>query len=164
MQSLITPQLETFEGPREITEDNVQYWSRHTKELQSSQVAKALKLVRYDCIRYLGRAFEHYEGFKNLKKEYPDANNLFICLPLNTSEFHEFLGVNMIKKPFIKDYNNSEYIIFKRPDGTFECNCQGWQCKAKNGEIIEGGANCSHVLALLFSFKLKRFSKGDTTL
>ena len=153
-------ETEFFEGPKEINASNVMYYSRHTKELQSSQVSKALKLVKYDCIRYLGKAFETFEGFGHLKNLYPDAKHLFICLPLNTSEFHEFLGVNMIKNPFLKDYNSSEYIIFKRKDGTFECNCQGFQSKAARGEIIPEGANCSHILALFFCFKIKRFG-GD---
>ena len=155
------PELETFEGPREINQDNVQYWCRHTKELQNSQVSKALKLVKYDCIKYLGKAFENIEGFKHLKKIYPEAKHLFVCLPLNTNKSHEFLGIELKKIPFLKDYNSSEYIIFKRADGTFECNCQGWQSKANKGEITPDGANCSHVLALLFCFKIKRFGEKE---
>ena len=155
------PEIQTFDGPREITSDNVQFWCRHTKELAKSQVSKALKFVKYDCIRYLGKAFENLEGFKHLAKLYPGAKHIFVCLPLNTRETHEFLGLELRKKPYLTDYNSSEYIIFKRPDGTFECNGQGWQSKASKGDIIPEGANCSHVLALYFAFKMKIFGAGE---
>lgn len=149
------------EGPREINEDNVQFWCRHTKELKNSHVSKAQKFMHYDCVKYVGKAFENHEGFQNLREKYPDAKHVFVCLPLNTEPDHTFLGLTLPKKPYEKDYNNSEYIIFKRSDGTFECNCQGWQSKAKRGEIVEGGANCSHVLSLYFCFKIRRFGRSE---
>jgi len=61
--------------------------------------------------------------------------------------------------PYPVDYNSSEYIIFKNKDGNFECNCQGYQTKKRKGELVPDGANCSHVLALFYSFKIKRFRK-----
>ena len=153
--------LQTYLGTEEINGSNVQYWSRHTKELANSQVLKALRFVNNNCIRYLGKAFETREEFSKLKELYPEAKHIFICLPLNTKETHEFLGVNLEKKPYKKDYNNSEYIIYKKKDGTFECNCQGWQSKARKGEIISEGANCSHILALYYAFKMKLFNQNQ---
>lgn len=152
---------EVFEGPKQVNTENVQYWCRHTKELKNSQVSKAYKFLKYESIKYVGKAFENLGAFEALKDKYPDAKHIFICLPLNTKYEHEFLGVTIYKTPYEKDYNNSEYIIFKRSDGTFECNCQGWQSKAKNGEIIPEGANCSHVLALYYNFKLKKFGVSE---
>lgn len=150
---------EIIEPPEEITADNVQYWSRHTKELKNSQVRKALTFLKYDCIRYLGEPFEQLEEFRRLKERYPDAKHIFVCLPLNTKPYHDFLGIRLPKEPYIQDYNFSEYIIYKNKEGTFECNCQGFQSKKKRGELIPSGANCSHVLALYYAFKIKRFGK-----
>lgn len=147
-------------GPKEVDESNVQYWCRHTKELKNTQVSKALKFMRYECLRYLGEAFNEKPILQDLKEKYPGARHIFVCLPLNTSDKHEFLGITLPKKEYEKNYNNSEYFIFKRPDGTFECNCQGWQSKANRGELTPEGANCSHVLALYYCFKIKRFGRG----
>ena len=160
MVEIQTKQTEFHEGAHELTEDNVQYWCRHTKELAKSQVSKALKFLRNNCIRYVGD-FDN-EQFNKLRADYDNAKHIFVCLPLNTHEEHQALGVTFQKEAFLKDYNWSEYIIFKKKDGTFECNCQGWQSKKRKGEIVSEGANCSHVLALYFSFKLKRFGNaGD---
>ncbi|OGI12479.1 hypothetical protein A3K64_00030 [Candidatus Micrarchaeota archaeon RBG_16_36_9] len=150
-------QTEFISEPETITEDIVQHYCRHTKELANSQIKKALQFIKHDCINYLGKAFENNEEFKRLKTYYPEAKHIFVCLPLNKAEGHGFLGVNLAKKPYDKDYNFSEYIIYKKQDGTFVCNCQGWTSKEKRGEIIKEGANCSHVLALYYAFKLKRF-------
>jgi len=133
----------TFEGePGKLTVENVQYWCRHTKELKNTQVNKALQFVRFNCLHYIG-------------------NNRFVCLPLNTEKEWSFklddAKMCISKKPFDTDYNRSEYIISRLPGGTFECNCQGWQSKARRGEAIKDGANCSHVLALFYAFKLKKF-------
>lgn len=147
------------ELPENITSDNVQYWCRHSKELKNTQVSKALKFLKYDCLRYLGEPFEHLEGFKRLKDKYPEAKHIFVCLPLNTKDYHEFLGIRLEKESYDKDYNNSEYIIYKTQEGTFECNCQGYQSKKRRGEIIPEGANCSHILALFYAFKMRRFGK-----
>jgi len=144
-------------GPAEITEDNVQYYCRHTKELKHSQISKALKFVRFNCIRYLGRSDNPM--LEKLKDLYPDAKHFFICLPLNTKTYHNAFGLTFNKMPYTNDYNSSEYIIYKTPDGTFECNCQGFQSKKRKGEIIIEGSNCSHILALFYSFKLKRFQQ-----
>lgn len=154
------PEIQT-EGPRYVDDTNVQYWCRHTKELKNSQVQKALKFVRYGCIKYLGKAFENLGAFEALKDKYPEARHIFICLPLNTKDKHDFLGVSIEKKPYEADYNSSEYIIYKKHDGTFECNCQAWQSKAKKGEIVTEGANCSHVLALYYAFKMKKFGRQE---
>ena len=55
--------LEIGLGPKEITIDNVQYYSHHTKELKNTQVHKAIKFVQNNCIKYAG-------------------NNSFVCEPL----------------------------------------------------------------------------------
>ena len=144
-------------GVAEVTEDNVQYWSRHTKELKHSQVSKALKFVRFNCVRYLG-SFDN-PVFNKVRVNYPDAKHFFVCLPLNTKTSHNALGVSFKKMPYANDYNSSEYLIYKNLDGTFECNCQGFQSKKRKGDLVQGGANCSHILALFYSFKLKRFQQ-----
>ena len=146
-------------GPREINIDNVQYLCRHTKELKASQVSKALKFLKFDCIRYAGLL--NTEEFNKLREKlYAEGKHFFIVLPLNTRYDHNAFGANFLKEPFEKDYNFSEYVIFKREDGTFECNCQGWQTKKKKGEVVVEGANCSHVLALYYAFKTKKFNGG----
>lgn len=127
------------EGPLAFTVDTVRYWSRHTRELKGNQVTKAEHFVRYDCLHYLG-------------------NNRFVCLPLNTSERVVFEGREFLKRGFGKDYNNSEYII-DREERTFRCSCQGWDTKRKRNELVPEGANCSHVLALFYAFKLGRFKR-----
>ena len=148
---------EVSHGAEEVTEDNVQYWSRHTKELRKSQVSKALKFVHFNCVRYVGD-FDN-SVFNTIKQKYEGGKHFFLCLPLNTSENHKGFGVTFRKMPYPVDYNSSEYIIFKNKDGNFECNCQGYQTKKRKGELVPGGANCSHVLALFYSFKIKRFRK-----
>jgi len=139
-----------------ITVDNVMHYSRHSKELNATQVSKALKFVKYDCIKYLGQ-FQETDLFKDIVELYPDARNMFVCLPLNTQQTHEFLGLCLDKIPYPVDYNFSEYIMYKDKTDTFTCNCQSYVTKAKRGDIIEKGANCSHTLSLYFCFHLKRF-------
>jgi hypothetical protein len=135
------------EGPAEVTINNVQYWSRHTKELKHSQSSKALKFLEYDCMKYVG--FDEEFGSKYC----------FLCLPLNTDEITLVDGKEFKKKSYETDYNNSTYKIFKNSIGEFCCNCQGWDTKNKRSEVPKGGAGCSHVLALFYAFKLKRFGK-----
>lgn len=148
----------TCEPPKDINANNVQHWSRHTKELKQSQVSKALKFVRHDCIQYLGKAFETMPELAGMKSDYAQAKHIFVCLPLNTATEFEFFGRVLTKVAFGKDYNSSEYMIFKHKDGTFECNCQAWQTKAHKGEIVNEGANCSHILALYYCFKMRKFN------
>ena len=126
------------DGPVVLEPHTVRYWCRHTKELKGSQVKKAEQFVTYDCIQYYG-------------------NNRFVCLPLNSLVEWQFMDRVFVKKAYLHDYNSSEYIIERKSEKTFECNCQGWQTKARRGEIVLEGANCSHVLGLFFAFKLKRF-------
>lgn len=153
---------------QEFDEETVQHYSKHAKLLKATQVSKAQKFVSYDCIKYLGN-----------DKEF-GSRYCFVCLPLNTEDSwavpvrsSEILAedeqfevkaddacVIFKKKPFPKNYNFSEYKIYKNEDGVFECNCQGWQTKAKRGETVEDGCSCSHVLALFFAFKLKKFKGG----
>jgi len=73
------------------------------------------------------------------------GNGVFVCEPL-------------------PGYNSTTYTIDKSPnyEKTFACNCQCWQKKLKEGEIIPEGANCSHVLSLYFCFKMnKKFDGYD---
>lgn len=133
------------DGPRMIEPTTVRYWCRHTKELKGSQVKKAEQFVLFDCLHYLGE-------------------NVFVCLPLNTQEKVE-LGERVLEKRAYKsDYNSSEYRIKRTSAKTFECNCQGWQTRARRGEIVPEGANCSHVLALFYAFKLKKFQRKSQSL
>ena len=153
-------ETEISHGPREVTVENVQYWSRHTKELAKTQVSKALKFVDYGCVRYAGD-FDNsvFNQLRNTK--YEGAKHIFIVLPLNTEENHSVWGINFTKKPYVADYNTSEYIIYKKKDGTFSCNCQGYQQKEKKGELVIAGSNCSHVLALYYCFKMGVFKKNE---
>ena len=57
MIKIETPELQKFEGPREITVDNVQYWSHHTQQFAKSQVSKAKKFVEFKCYEYAGDGF-----------------------------------------------------------------------------------------------------------
>jgi len=133
------------EGPLVLEPHTVRFWCRHTKELKGSQVKKAELFVEYDCIQYVG-------------------NNRFICLPLNTETEFTFIDRVLKKRAYKADYNSSEYLIEQTSEKTFECNCQGWQTRARKGEIVPEGANCSHVLGLFFAFKLKRFAPRQKTM
>lgn len=128
------------EGPLVLEPHTVRFWCRHTVELKGSQVRKAELFVEHDCLQYLG-------------------NNRFVCLPLNSEVEFLFEGRVLRKRPFKVDYNSSEYLIERQGENTFSCNCQGWQTRARRGELVPEGANCSHVLALFYAFKLKRFQR-----
>lgn len=41
-------------GPRELTPQNVQYWSEHTQQFAQTQVHKAKKFVEHQCYEYVG--------------------------------------------------------------------------------------------------------------
>ena len=153
---------ETSEGPGEITVETVRHWCRHSKELNGSQVNKALKFVKYDCMKYIG---DRIDLLGKLADHYQDAKHVFLCLPLNTAQSYDFFGYPLHKKPFESDYNFSEYIIYKeKSSGLWTCNCQGYQSKLKRGEITGDGVACSHILALFYAFKMKKFgnSQGAT--
>ena len=144
------PNTELSEGPERITEDTVQYWSDHTKQLAKSQVSKALKLIKYDCIKYVGDDPEFNQKYT------------FIALPLNTKSEVIVDGRVFTKKPYPEDYGSRVHKIHKRPDGLWECTCQGWQSKYKRGDIRPDGIMCSHTLALMYAFKLKKFGRGES--
>ena len=147
--------------PREINEDNVQYWCKQTKELKNSDVNKAVRLMKHHCIKYLGKSFSNYPGISKLKQKYPQANHAYICLPLNTASAHTFLDTTFQKEPYESDSNKSEYILFKKDDGNFECNCNIWKKKANDGSIVKSGVNCPHILALFMCFKIKRLGQEE---
>lgn len=158
------------EGPKEVTIQNVQYWCKHSKELKQTQRSKALKFVEFDCVQYVG--FDEEFGHKHT----------FVCLPLNTKETVTFplrtsdivdyeevfeqgimdenkTHITLRKKPFLKNYNNSVYKIYKEGN-TFICNCQGWTQADKREETRRAdGCQCSHVLALYYCFKIKKFGR-----
>ena len=136
---------ELWSEPQWYEPHTVRYWCRHTKELKGSQVKKAESFVTFDCLHYVGE-------------------NRFVCLPLNRSTEFVWHGRVLRKLAFMHDYNSSEYLITRTGDDTFECDCQGWQTKARRGEIVVGGANCSHVLGLYYAFKLKRFESKKGSL
>ena len=52
----------------------------------------------------------------------------------------------------------------EKSSGLWTCNCQGYQSKLKRGEITGDGVACSHILALFYAFKMKKFgnSQGAT--
>lgn len=144
-------------GPRNITINNVMYWSRHSKRLKGTIREKALKFVKYECIRYLGQTFT-YELKERYPGRYDNAKNIFICLPLNTNKEHNFLGHKIKKQAADVDYNNSEYIMYQDKDSKkWCCNCQGYKQKEEKGELSEDGIDCSHLLSLMYAFKLKKF-------
>lgn len=137
------------EGPQEITLENVRFWCKHTKELKGSQIKKAMHFVEHDCIKYVGDDEEFSSKYT------------FICLPLNTEEEWCLKGEDgqikqFHKKPFPIFYNSSDYKIYKE-NGRFTCNCQGHHTRESRGEGGKDGCSCSHVLALFFMFKLKKF-------
>jgi len=131
---------DSSEGPREINADNVIYWSTHAKELEGSLVTKAQKFVKYDCI------------------DYDKSGKYFVCLPLNVAPSVNYKGFLFQKRPFTKDYNSNVYEI-KKENGRWTCSCQGWAKKEQIGPKADG-VQCSHSLALLFSFKIKQFNTG----
>ena len=137
------PILETSQQP-ELTINNVQYWSKHTKQLAHSQVSKALKFVAHNCIQYINFDIEH------------NTKQTFICLPLNTATEWIVDGNIYNKEPYTDDYNSSCYKIHK-DNGVFECDCQGWQTRNRREAIQDDEAGCCHTLALYYAFKLKRF-------
>jgi hypothetical protein len=141
------------EGPAAFTIANVQYWSKHGKCLKQTQRHKALQFLEYDCLHYVGDDPEF------------ESKYTFVCLPLNNENSCEVEAENgytkiLVKKSFPVNYNNSIYKIYKNENGIFECNCQGWQTKAKRGEVGEDGCHCSHVLSLFYAFKIKKFNGG----
>lgn len=145
-------ETEVSEGPKQITAENVQYWSIHAKALKHSQVHKASIFTEQDLIRYVG--------------DDPEFNSkyTFICLPLNTKDHTEVTGTSggtrtFNKNQYMCDYNWNAYKIYKNTEGLWECSCQGWNTRYKRGELQEDGVMCSHVLALFFCFRLKRFGR-----
>ena len=54
MATIISRQIQTDDGPREITADNVQYWSHHTQQFAQTQVYKAKKFIEHNCYEYVG--------------------------------------------------------------------------------------------------------------
>ncbi len=141
--------IEVSEGPEEVNEGNVVYWSRHARELHGTIKSKALKFLKYNCIHYIGPDSTF------------DSKYTFICLPLNTEETFEYKGTTFKKKAFERDYNISEYLMYKREsDKRWICNCQGWGAAERDKEKKrEDGIQCSHLLGLIFAFKVKRFGK-----
>jgi len=133
-------------GPREITLDNVQHWNRHTKELTQSPRNKAIKLLKYNCLHYIG-----YDPTF-------DSKYTFIFLPLNRKTEFVYRGRIFKKEAYHADYNISEYVVYKKGK-TFCCNCQGYCSKEKRGEIPKGGVGCAHVLSLTHAFYMKKFGK-----
>jgi len=135
-------------GPMQITEQNVIYWSAHARELQGSMRKKALDLLKHDCIKYLGQ--EH----KSKKK------GCFVILPLNRETQVTDYGRTWTKTPFDRDYNSTVYLIDRTITGRFRCTCQAWSTKERRLEGREDGAQCTHVIALMMAFKLRRFNKN----
>lgn len=65
---VLSPQTEFNEGVRELTPENVQYWSHHTQLFAHSQVHKAMKFVQHGCYEYTGEGFfvcKNIEGYNS---------------------------------------------------------------------------------------------------
>lgn len=137
----------TLSSPETVDFTNVQYYCHHTRSLKSSQQKKALTFVEYDCVRYVGGSGEFGE------------KHAFVCLPLNTSDRFVHGLTAFSKIPFENDYNTRCYEMFKLPSGQWTCNCQGWESQKARGALNAEGVNCSHLLALFYCFKMKRFGR-----
>ena len=140
--------------PEEIDADTVQYWCHHGRVLAKSQKSKAQKFVEYDCVRYIGGKGEYLE------------RHAFICLPLNTESscFHN--AVYYPKIPYPTDYNFTVYEMFKRAsDWLWTCNCQGWSAafrkRQESKAPLNDGVLCSHLVALFYCFKMRKFSEKE---
>lgn len=118
--------------PAVLDTRTVRYWSQSTKECVGNQQRKAKILLDYDCVQYAGL-------------------NEFVVLPLNHETEVSFAGQKWFKKSYPKNYNRKEkpYVMTKEGD-EWKCNCQ-WNVKQ--------GKMCSHILALMWAFKMKRFNK-----
>lgn len=146
-------QQEISEGPEVVNESNVLHWSRHCRLLKGTVRNKAILFLRHNCIHYLG-----YDATFGSKYT-------FIVLPLNTDTEFVHKGITLPKEPFElpggKGYNISEYLVYKREsDKRFICNCQGWRMSERNEDKRKSdGIQCSHSLALILSFRIKRFGR-----
>jgi hypothetical protein len=138
-----------YKEPETFTSKNVQFYCHHAKELKQTQIHKAQQFVDFDCIRYVGDDGEFKDKYS------------FVVLPLNTEPETKYECRTFTKKPFKTDYNHNVYTIAKSQEykNTFACNCQAWITRHKKGEIKEEGSNCSHILALYFCFKMRRFGE-----
>jgi hypothetical protein len=89
---------ETEEPPKELTPQNVIFWSTHYKKLvvEGGDTAigfKARRFIENNCIEYL-------------KDEYDSSKSCYICKP-------------------IKDYNKTTYHLkWNKELNDFECDCQ----------------------------------------
>ena len=127
----------------EQDDDVVQHWCKHAKELKKTQLSKAIKFVKHNCIAYIGKDDEF------------DSKYCFVCMPLNIEDKVMVSGIELKKKPFKHNYNFTTYKMYKNENDIWECNCQAWQTKHRKEEDKPDGCNCSHILALLLYFKLK---------
>ena len=84
MKTIKPPIAEADEGPKELTVDNIQYWSHHTQQFAKSQVSKAKKFVEHKCYEYVGEnlfrcgPIEGYNTRTYTIKKNPETNE-FDC-------------------------------------------------------------------------------------
>jgi len=130
------------------SDEDIVYYDVIDKRLSGSIVKKAQQLVDHDCIQYV-------RGIGLFGSKYG-----FVCLPLNDEEKIFFKGIEFTKLPYERNYNKRSipYYLFQNNDGMWECNCQGWQTKKKQGLLNNKMPNCKHHLALLKYFKHKHKS------
>ena len=141
-------QREESLGPREVTSDNVMFWSRHSRELEGNIANKAHQFLVHNCIQYIG--FDSVFGSKYT----------FICLPLSMEATFEYNQRIFEKIPFGRAYNSSEYLVYKEKE-RWICNCQGWRTAERDPQRKKSdGIQCSHGVALMFAFKCKRFNQA----
>lgn len=69
-----------------------------------------------------------------------------------------YLGDGVFVCNNLPGYNVRQYTI-QRKKKVWTCNCQGWVKKCKDGKLSGDGVNCSHLLALMYAFKIKYFQK-----
>jgi len=72
----------------------------------------------------------------------------------------EYLGDNRFACNPIEGYNSTTHLITKDPEFGFRCSCQGFRMKEKRLRMMGGERPfCSHIHALLFCFREKKFDR-----
>lgn len=126
-EEFIEPEWTPLSDPHQVIK-----WSKTAGELNGGQRSKALKLVQYNCIQYLG-------------------DNIFLSLPIDTHSSMEYAGRTFYKVAADKDYNKdpTPYRMHRLlGSDEFVCTCQ-WNTKMH--------LPCAHILALKLCFKMRKF-------
>jgi hypothetical protein len=104
--------------------------------------------------------YDHYE--EKLKHSQEHKAKKFIehnCIKYNRD------GQCFVCEP-IPGYNTRTYVMRKKLDGRFRCNCQcitSQEHKVKAGILLEDAMKpCSHIAALIMMFRQKKFTRGES--